>query len=179
LSGTVQQQLQELLSAGGASAGVTRNSLLNLPPLAAPGNAVWKQLEDQGIQTIRISAFGIDLNSGRATVRVAVYRHNDSGPARLITQAMQSVESREITAEQAQEIGDDARVEQIATLFSSLGSSQSDLTQALRIGAAMRSAMAKTEAQLQIQLDHILQGRPPGQTATPPDRVTLTSPMVN
>jgi hypothetical protein len=173
LSGSLQQQLQQLLTGEFSQAGASQKSPLAMPELSDLPDSVKQLAQKNDWQTIGVSSFGIDLGASTAKVRTSRFTRRGDGKWTLAFQTTSVVATTEVTDDQTQQIMDDPRIQQISSLFSGLGSSQADLSKALRLGGTIRKAISRSEALLQTQIDNVLNGRTADQTMPVPPRIML------
>ncbi len=144
LSGQVQNQLQELLSANSLQALNKPKPDLAAPPIL-PSTA--SDIADrEKADVVELTAMQISSASGRATVAVAVYyRMPPQRNWQQVVSVTATANRGDITQQQQQRILQDDRIRQAATLFQSLGIADSQLADAVSIGAVVEVAQQRAK----------------------------------
>lgn len=144
LSGQVQNQLQELLSANSVQALKKPN-----PNVAAPNilpSAASDIADREQADVVEVTSMQLNSGAGRAIVAVAVYyRMPPQRDWQQVAAVSATANRGDISQQQQQRILQDDRVRQAATLFQGLGINDSQLANAVSIGAVVEVAQQRAK----------------------------------
>ncbi len=153
LTGQIQSQLQELLTEGigpaGASAAAQHQNAAGGKPgdLLNPSAAAIADRERADV--VEVTQLQMNPSAGSANVQIDVYYRLPGEKFWTLTaQVTGAATSRDISDTQKQRIANDPRVQQVTQLFGGLGSSGTDLTNAISIGACVETAQARAAEKL-------------------------------
>lgn len=144
--GQVQSQLQSLLNEG---------SGLPKPQISTGFSAVPGVLPESGrriavsenANVVEVSEMELDPSLGSAAVRISVYHRSQPGANfSLATSVIGRATAADITDEQKKRIAQDARVQQVTMMFSTIGSSGNQVSRAISTGAAVEVAQERARS---------------------------------
>lgn len=154
MAGQVQSQLQSLLNGEFSQPAGTqkKSSTSGLTKTLAP-TAV-EIAKRQQADVVEVVEMKLNVTAGSANVRLGLYHQwPDQQVWTLVAMVTGNATTRDVPADQKQRIAEDETVKQVTQLFSGLGSSGSNITNAISIGAAVEVAQNRARQALENALE--------------------------
>lgn len=172
LQQNMQKQISDLLGEGfsGSPANAAGNAAGNPATTKLDPKAAAVAQRNQWT-TVELTSFDLNIESDSAQVHRNIFHRRDQDWV-LVHRVSFSATSADLSDEQQQEIRNDPQIQTVLQLFGQLGTNEDQITRAIRLGAVVKTASARSSEAVQDFVSNSLRGEfKTGRTGSVP---TLT-----